>query len=101
MALVECRVQDGIAILELINPPANAYTLETLKQLDEASKMLLQMEPHSPIAYLVQRAVKLARLKLPDLMRVLVRNADVLGQLDRDLDLGLESQEAAKAGKSK
>src|SRR6266478_7395055 len=36
MALVEYRVQDGIAILELNNPPANAYTLESLKQLDEA-----------------------------------------------------------------
>src|SRR5438552_15561770 len=36
MALVDYRVQDGIAILELNNPPANAYTLESLKQLDEA-----------------------------------------------------------------
>src|ERR671926_250954 len=36
MALLEYRVQDGIAILELNNPPANAYTLESLKQLDEA-----------------------------------------------------------------
>ena len=36
MALVEYRVQDGVAILELNNPPANAYTLESLKQLDEA-----------------------------------------------------------------
>jgi enoyl-CoA hydratase/carnithine racemase len=36
MALLEYRVQDGIAILELNNPPANAYTLESLKQLDQA-----------------------------------------------------------------
>src|SRR5262250_1902909 len=35
MALVDYRVQDGVAILELNNPPANAYTLESLKQLDE------------------------------------------------------------------
>ena len=35
MALVEYKVQDGVAILELNNPPANAYTLESLKQLDE------------------------------------------------------------------
>src|SRR5499426_1476514 len=35
MALVDYRVQDGTAILELNNPPANAYTLESLKQLDE------------------------------------------------------------------
>ena len=74
---------------------------DVLARLADASAMLLQMEPHSPIAYLVQRAVKLARLPLPELMRVLVRDAGVLGQLDRDLDLGLEKQEAAKAGKSK
>jgi enoyl-CoA hydratase len=35
MALVDYRVQDGVAILELNNPPANAYTLESLNQLDE------------------------------------------------------------------
>src|SRR6476646_963051 len=36
MALIEFRVQDGIAIIELNNPPANAYTLDSLEQLDEA-----------------------------------------------------------------
>ncbi len=36
MALIEYRVQEGIAILELNNPPANAYTLDTLKELDQA-----------------------------------------------------------------
>jgi enoyl-CoA hydratase/carnithine racemase len=35
MALIDYRVQDGIAIIELNNPPANAYTLDSLKQLDE------------------------------------------------------------------
>src|SRR5215470_1151428 len=36
MALVEYRAENGIAVLELNNPPANAYTLESLKNLDEA-----------------------------------------------------------------
>src|SRR5262250_1964362 len=36
MALVDYRVQDGVAILELNNPPANAYTLDSLKELDQA-----------------------------------------------------------------
>ena len=36
MALIEYRVLDGVAIIELNNPPANAYTLDSLKQLDEA-----------------------------------------------------------------
>jgi type VI secretion system protein ImpA len=74
---------------------------DVLARLAEASALLLQMEPHSPIAYLVQRAVKLARLPLPELMRVLIRDTGVLGELDRDLDLGLETPEAPKTGKSK
>jgi len=36
MALVDYRAEDGVAILELNNPPANSYTLESLKLLDEA-----------------------------------------------------------------
>jgi enoyl-CoA hydratase/carnithine racemase len=36
MALVEYRVHEGVGILELNNPPANAYTLESLKALDQA-----------------------------------------------------------------
>ena len=36
MALIEYRVSDGIAVIELNNPPANAYTLESLKELDQA-----------------------------------------------------------------
>jgi enoyl-CoA hydratase len=36
MALIEFRIQDGVAIIELNNPPANAYTFDMLRQLDEA-----------------------------------------------------------------
>lgn len=36
MALIEYRVDKGIAVLELNNPPANAYTLDSLKELDQA-----------------------------------------------------------------
>lgn len=34
--LVEYRTEEGIAIIELNDPPANAYSLEMLRQLDEA-----------------------------------------------------------------
>jgi enoyl-CoA hydratase/carnithine racemase len=34
--LVEHRVEDGLAILELNDPPANTYTYEMMRQLDEA-----------------------------------------------------------------
>jgi enoyl-CoA hydratase len=35
MALIEFGVENGVAIIQLNNPPANAYTLDMLKQLDE------------------------------------------------------------------
>jgi len=36
MALIEYRTENGIAVIELNNPPANAYSLDSLKQLDAA-----------------------------------------------------------------
>ena len=36
MALIDYRVEDGLGIIEINNPPANVYTLESLKLLDEA-----------------------------------------------------------------
>jgi enoyl-CoA hydratase len=35
-ALVRYRVEDGLAIIELDDPPANTYTYEMMRQLDEA-----------------------------------------------------------------
>jgi len=34
--LVQYRVEDGLAILEMSDPPANTYTYEMMRQLDEA-----------------------------------------------------------------
>ena len=36
MALLDYRVDDGLGIIEINNPPANVYTLDSLKLLDEA-----------------------------------------------------------------
>jgi enoyl-CoA hydratase len=35
-SLVEYRTEDGLAIIELNDPPVNAYTLEMIRELDEA-----------------------------------------------------------------
>ena len=36
MALVDYRTKDGLGIIEINNPPANVYTLDSLKLLDAA-----------------------------------------------------------------
>ncbi len=67
-------------------------------QLEAISSQLLEIDPHSPISYLVQRAVKLSKLSLPQLLRALIRNDQALDDLSRDLDLGVE--ESAPSGEN-
>jgi len=42
---------------------------------------------------MIQRAVKLGQMQLPDLMKVLIQDQEVLKQLNRDLDLGYDQSE--------
>ncbi|HLQ59385.1 MAG TPA: hypothetical protein VK113_07715, partial [Gemmatimonadales bacterium] len=34
--LIQYRAEDGLAIIELDDPPANTYTYEMMRQLDDA-----------------------------------------------------------------
>jgi type VI secretion system protein ImpA len=61
---------------------ADAY-----RQLAQAADLLQQLEPHSPIPYLVRRAVELGALPFPQLMKALIRDANVLTELNRELGI--------------
>jgi type VI secretion system protein ImpA len=61
---------------------------DAYRQLAEASNLLKRLEPHSPIPYFIDRAVHLGRLRFPDLLRALVRDANVLNELSREMGLG-------------
>jgi len=69
---------------------------EAYRQLANAAAVLRQLEPHSPIPYLVERAVELGNLPFPQLIRALIRDANVLAELSREFGLH-ESQEAPPA----
>src|SRR5262249_7559863 len=58
---------------------------EAYRQLELAAAALKQIEPHSPIPYLIQRAVELGRLPFPEMIKALVRDAKVLEELNREL----------------
>ena len=60
---------------------------EVDRQLAQAADVLRQLEPHSPIPYLIERAVALGNLSFPDLIKVLVRDATVLGELTREFGI--------------
>ncbi len=66
---------------------ADAYRL-----LNQAADLLQTLEPHSPIPYLVKRAVRLGELKFPELMRALIRESTVLDELDRLMGLDSKSE---------
>ena len=55
--------------------------------LDQASDRLRSMEPHSPIPYLVKRAVRLGRLPFPALMKHVIREESILSELNREFGI--------------
>jgi type VI secretion system protein ImpA len=78
------------------SPAAPATRAAAYEQLRQAAALLRQLEPHSPIPYLVQRAVELGALPFPQLIRALVRDANVLNELNREL--GIKDQEPPSTG---
>jgi type VI secretion system protein ImpA len=60
---------------------------EAYKQLKRAAETLEKLEPHSPIPYLVKRAVQLGRLPFPKLIERLIRDGNVLEELGREFGL--------------
>ncbi len=63
------------------------------QQLAHAAAALQRLEPHSPIPYLINRAVELGALSFPEVMRILIRNADVLDGMNRELGIKQKPEE--------
>lgn len=57
------------------------------RQLKQAAEFLQKTEPHSPIPYLVYRAVSLGQLPFPDLVQQLVREEGILNELRREFGI--------------
>jgi type VI secretion system ImpA family protein len=64
---------------------------EAYRQLAQAAAVLQQLEPHSPIPYLVQRACALGALPFPQMIKALIREPNVLSELAREL--GIKEEE--------
>lgn len=56
------------------------------KQLGELARELERIEPHSPIPYLVRRAVSLGALPFHEMIKNFVRDANVYAELARELE---------------
>ncbi len=64
---------------------------DIFQQLKEAATLLQRMEPHSPIPYLIFKAVEWGKLPFPQLMREMVRDDSVINQMNRELGIKEES----------
>jgi type VI secretion system protein ImpA len=62
-------------------------------RLEEIAQTLATLEPHSPVPYMIQRAVALGKLPFPEMMKKLLRPDYHQGLTEMDRELGLEPTE--------
>jgi type VI secretion system protein ImpA len=60
---------------------------DALKRLREVEDYFRRTEPHSPISYLIGRAVRWGNMSFEELVRDLARNKDVIGHIWETLGL--------------
>jgi type VI secretion system protein ImpA len=82
---VTAEAPGGAAPAGALRPAATRA--EAYRQLSQAADLLQQLEPHSPIPYLVRKAVELGSLPFPELMRRLIREPNTLAELSRELGI--------------
>jgi type VI secretion system protein ImpA len=65
---------------------------DAFRQLQEVAEYLRRTEPHSPVAYLVQRAVRWGAMPLEEVLREVVKDGGALQKIQETL--GLESEDS-------
>ena len=68
---------------------------EAYQQIEQAAHFLCQIEPHSPVPYLVKRAVEMSKLPFPQLIRQLVREEGILSEMYRELGIDTAASESS------
>jgi type VI secretion system protein ImpA len=56
-------------------------------RLSEAADLLERIEPHSPVPFLIRKAVEFGGLPFPELMKALIRDDSVLTDMNRELGI--------------
>lgn len=78
-------------------PPRSVATrAEAYRQIAQAAAVLKELEPHSPIPYLIQRAVELGSMPFPELIKDLVRDPKIVQEMNRELGIKDSSAPPAK-----
>jgi type VI secretion system protein ImpA len=94
----ELSVSDGSGQTVVVMAKPRMSTREDIYQeLAHAAAALERLEPHSPVPFLVRRAVELGALPFPLLMQELIRDANVLSEMNRELGIK-QRQEVSEGG---
>ncbi len=78
---------DGAGGVGFDSGRAVASREEAYRQLGQIANVLERLEPHSPIPYLLRRAIELGRMPFPQLIHELVRNPDLLMEVRREFGI--------------
>jgi type VI secretion system protein ImpA len=73
---------------------------EALRQLAEVAQYFQRTEPHSPVAYLVQRAIKWGQMPLEVWLEDVIKDGAVLGHLKETLGIGADSGQGSEGQSS-
>ena len=73
---------------------------DALRRLGEIATFFQRTEPHSPVSYLVQRAVKWGNMPLDSWLQEVVKDENVLGNIRETLGLGSYSSESYSSSDS-
>ncbi|MEZ6087919.1 MAG: type VI secretion system protein TssA [Pirellulaceae bacterium] len=87
----ELAEDDPLAVVD----QSRKLRTQAYQQLSEAARILQQIEPHSPIPFMIRRAVQLGQLPFPKLMRQLVNEESTLEMFHRELGLSRDDDEAS------
>lgn len=68
---------------------------DALKRLDDVAMFFQRTEPHSPVSYLVQRAVRWGNMPLENWLEEVIKDPSVLYQLRETLGFGADNSGAA------
>jgi len=82
----------GSSVAVAAGPAGIANTRDGLyRQLSQIAIALRNIEPHSPVPFLLERCVRLGAMPFPELMRAIIRENGTLDELDRLL--GMEKKD--------
>lgn len=81
----EVAGEGGVAGVAGVATGAIQNRKDALKRLGDVADFFTKTEPHSPVAYLVQRAVKWGNMPLETWLRDVIKDEGVLGQIRQTL----------------